>query len=390
LAKIQNKVNFIEKYNHATNSYMVPTDLDAEALSVGETNMPKAPAVSVVIPLYNKDPFIARALNSVLAQNFHDFEVIVVDDGSTDGSVAIVREFSDPRIRLIQQENGGVSAARNRGIKAARADLVAFLDADDEWLPGFLETILHLRKRFPEAGAYATAISTARDGVVKRTQYRSIPSPNWEGMVTDYFRTQILGDSVMSSSSIAIPRDILEEMNGFAVDAKWGEDLDLWGRIALRYPIGFSTSHCSTYHVTGEDIKKIYSRVTDTRENPFIKSANVALKEEYNRFIEEGYLMLYLDKLIVESARYNAIVGKNTESREILRKCRTKGLFFSKAFLSIWYIIPMCISTNRIRDIYLLLVLPYLQALELRIVSSIMERRRHLMMSHQSTDSTFP
>jgi len=341
--------------------------------------MPKAPAVSVVIPLYNKDPFIARALNSVLAQNFHDFEVIVVDDGSTDGSVAIVREFSDPRIRLIQQENGGVSAARNRGIKAARADLVAFLDADDEWLPGFLEIILHLRERFPEAGAYATAISTARDGVVKRAQYRSIPSPNWEGMIADYFRTQILGDSVMSSSSIAIPRDILEEMNGFAVDAKWGEDLDLWGRIALRYPIGFSASYCSIIHATSEDIERICSRVTDTKENPFIKSADAVIKGEYNRLVEKDYLMLYLDKLIIESAQYNAILGKNIESRAILRKCRTKGLFFTKALLSIWYAIPMCISTkrNRVRDNYLLFVLSYIQILELRIISSIIEHRRH-------------
>ena len=156
--------------------------------------------------------------------------------------------------------------------------------------------------------------------------------------------------------------------------------------------IGFATSYCSIIHVTSGNIERIYSRVTDTRENPFIKSADAAIKEEYNRFVEDDYLMLYLDKLIVESARYNAILGKNTESREILRKCRTKGLFFTKAFLSIWYTIPMCISTkrSRIRDNYLLLVHSYLQILELRIISFFMEYRRHLMISCQSIDSIHP
>jgi len=119
--------------------------------------MSDVPAVSVVIPLYNKGPHIARALNSVLAQTFQDFEVIVVDDGSTDDGAEVVRGVDDPRIRLIQQENRGVSAARNRGIEAARAELIAFLDADDEWLAEHLETIIRLRRNALEVGIYATS-----------------------------------------------------------------------------------------------------------------------------------------------------------------------------------------------------------------------------------------
>ncbi|NLZ30356.1 MAG: glycosyltransferase family 2 protein, partial [Methanomicrobiales archaeon] len=115
------------------------------------------PEVSVVIPLYNKAPYIARALSSIIAQTRQDFEVIVIDDGSTDGGEEIVRGFDDPRIRVIRQENRGVSAARNRGIEAARADFIAFLDADDEWMPTHLGALLRLRGRYPRAGAYGTA-----------------------------------------------------------------------------------------------------------------------------------------------------------------------------------------------------------------------------------------
>lgn len=335
------------------------------------------PAVSVVIPLYNKGPYIARALESILSQTFQDFEVIVVDDGSTDGGSEVARELRDPRIRLISQENRGVSAARNRGIEAARSQLVAFLDADDEWLPRFLETVMRLRKRFPDAGAYATAVCTAHNSTIKHLRYRSVPSPDWEGMITDYFRSQIFGDSVLRSSSTAIPREILQEMNGFVVGAKWGEDLDLWGRIGLNYPIGFSASCCAIIHVTMNGIEKIHSRVTITGENPFIKSADAAIEEGYNNFIDKKYLMLYLDKIIIESAQYNAIIGQKTESKQILRKCRTRAFFMTKTFLNICYVMPEYVgkTNNKIND-YNLLISSLLKSFEIRILRFIMEFRK--------------
>jgi len=95
--------------------------------------------VSVIVPLYNKAPYVRRALDSVAAQTFGDFELIVVDDGSTDEGASVVESFGDGRVRLIRQENTGPGAARNRGINEARGEVLAFLDADDEWLPTYLE-----------------------------------------------------------------------------------------------------------------------------------------------------------------------------------------------------------------------------------------------------------
>ena len=111
--------------------------------------------ISVVIPLYNKERQIAHTLRSVFAQTFQDFEVVIVDDGSTDGSVAEVEKFTDSRIRLIRQVNAGVAAARNRGIEEAQGELIAFLDADDEWKPEYLATQYHLYQKYPECSVYA-------------------------------------------------------------------------------------------------------------------------------------------------------------------------------------------------------------------------------------------
>ncbi len=105
--------------------------------------------ISVVIPLYNKEASIAQSLRSVLSQSYDDFEVVLVDDGSTDGSMSIVESMQDSRVRLIRQENGGPSKARNTGVKNAKGEWIVFLDADDELLPGALETFYSLGEKHP-------------------------------------------------------------------------------------------------------------------------------------------------------------------------------------------------------------------------------------------------
>ena len=139
--------------------------------------------ISVVIPLYNKAGQVARTLRSVLGQTFGRFEVVIVDDGSTDGSVNEARSVHDSRIRIVSQRNAGVSAARNRGIAEARYDLIAFLDADDEWKPTYLETQCNLYRKYPDCSVFACNYEFRNaDGRVTPTILRRLPFAGEDGI----------------------------------------------------------------------------------------------------------------------------------------------------------------------------------------------------------------
>ena len=127
--------------------------------------------ISVIIPLYNKEPIIERSLQSVLSQDYDDFEVVVVNDGSTDRSADIVRSINDPRIRLIEQENGGPSKARNTGTKNARGEWIVFLDADDELLPGALRIFYRLSVEHSDADIIDCCMKTRLNNTIIDKQY---------------------------------------------------------------------------------------------------------------------------------------------------------------------------------------------------------------------------
>ena len=205
------------------------------------------PKISVVIPLFNKESYIERAISSIRIQDIADIEIIVIDDGSTDNGKNIVEAIPDGRIKVISQENQGVSVARNAGINAATSDLIAFLDSDDEWKPGFLQTIFSLRERFPNAGAYGTSYETpVRGGKTYRPIFDGLPQ-GWEGILPSYFRSSF-GMHVLHTSAVAIPKAVFDTVGGFKIGEKLGEDLDMWLRIALRFPIAYSNVQQSVYH----------------------------------------------------------------------------------------------------------------------------------------------
>lgn len=280
--------------------------------------MTDIPAVSVVIPLYNKGPYIARALNSVLAQTFQDFEVIVVDDGSTDEGAEIVRGFDDPRIRLIQQENRGVSAARNRGIEAARAELVAFLDADDEWLPGFLETIMRLRRLYPEAGLYGTAYE---ENVLGSIIQRIHDKQKGDRLIS-YFSTFIKYEySPFCSSSFAASKDVLIQVGGYPTGIKFNEDGTLFGKIALKFPVAYSPKICSTYYKFTKNSS--FELVNDYLEEPFSQYISTISKEKLLVRDDREELLEYCQYCKLANLSRNIYSGYGSRTRSELASVKS-------------------------------------------------------------------
>ncbi len=211
-----------------------------------------SPGVSVVIPLYNKRATIRRSLDSVLRQTFADFEIIVVDDGSTDGGGEIAAETGDRRVRVLRQPNRGVSAARNRGIADAAAGLVAFLDADDFWAPEFLATILDLAQSYPDAGMYLTGRRHVYPDGSAIDVWAALPEGRGMGILPSYFAAPEEG-GLAHSSAVAVPGAVLRAVGGFQEGAHMGEDVDMWVRIAARYPVACHTRVLSTFFDGGPE-----------------------------------------------------------------------------------------------------------------------------------------
>ena len=193
------------------------------------------PAVSVVIPLYNKAAFVHRAVGSVFAQSFEDLEVVVVDDGSTDGGGASVAAIEDRRLRLIRQANAGVAAARNAGIGAALGRWVAFLDADDTWHPDRLARQLAALLRAPDVVWAAGAFVTTGRGRMRQAPQ----TPDAWFAEPDVLKDALLilgAGWALWTGTVMVRRDVLAQLGGFDPMLKVGEDIYLWARLAVQHP----------------------------------------------------------------------------------------------------------------------------------------------------------
>jgi glycosyltransferase involved in cell wall biosynthesis len=214
--------------------------------------MPATPAISIVMPLYNKAGEVLKTITSVTAQTLGDWELVVVDDGSTDGGPVLVRALQDARIRVVSQANAGVSAARNRGIELAQADVIAFLDADDLWLPGFLAAILALATVYPQARWFATGYEIQPAvGAAFVSRLRGQATSFSCGILPDYFKVAVGSDPPVWTSATAVRRDAIQAIGGFPVGIASGEDLLTWARLAVRYPLAYDTRALALFVVSG-------------------------------------------------------------------------------------------------------------------------------------------
>ncbi|WP_052466958.1 glycosyltransferase family 2 protein [Psychroserpens damuponensis] len=207
------------------------------------------PYFSVVIPLYNKAQEISETISSVLAQTFTNFEVIIVNDGSTDDSLNKVEKFNDQRIRIFTTQNKGVSHARNYGIQHATSQFIAFLDGDDIWKPHHLQDLKSLIESYPNCGLYCKAYNKIKGQTIIDSQYKDLPKhKKWSGVIDDYFYHSSI-NSLASSSSIAINKSVFESIGFFNEAYDSGEDTDLWIRIALQFPTAFDNNVSVTHNL---------------------------------------------------------------------------------------------------------------------------------------------
>lgn len=201
------------------------------------------PLVSVIIPLFNKEAYVADSLKSVFCQSYSNFEILIVNDGSTDGSLAKVEQFRDRRITVINKNNEGVSIARNVGAAHSRGEVLAFLDADDLWFRDHLFHIVAAAKKFPEAGAVCN--SFCRKAVESEDSFAVTYS-----LVVDYIYQAARGRKIMWTSAAAMRKEIFEEVRGFPPNESHGEDLALWVKAALQAPVVFTDYTGALYRDT--------------------------------------------------------------------------------------------------------------------------------------------
>jgi glycosyltransferase involved in cell wall biosynthesis len=218
---------------------------------------------TVVIPLYNKKKHIKAAIDSVLRQSYFNFELLIVDDGSTDGSANIAKNLKDSRLRYIKKEHSGVAATRNRGIEEATSSYIALLDADDWWAPTYLEEMHKAIKNFPENKLFASGRTHVFPK--KEVEYTNsyLPKKGATGLL-NHFRIISKYLPAINSSSITLNKDYFLEKGGFNGGMRHFEDHECWLRLALEQPIIFVNKPLSYYNKTAqESLSKASVRSSD-------------------------------------------------------------------------------------------------------------------------------
>ena len=265
--------------------------------------------ISVVIPLYNKRSYISRSIDSVLNQNDCDVEIIVVDDGSTDGSADLVAKIAceNSNIRLIKKGNGGAASARNVGVRAAHGEYVAFLDADDELKIGAISTYRKMIDKFPYAGAFGINFSFVKNGI----EFRKHQPELLNGLAiqrVDYFEGISKGGWYLTSSSTCAKRSMLIDVGLFDEKLVQREDPHMWYRLALVSPVIFCKDVYALYHLDPDQrVCTIHKAVSEFADNLLLMqyiddgllsaSQTVAAK----KIISSGYVAQATQNLQVEN-----------------------------------------------------------------------------------------
>lgn len=306
--------------------------------------------ISVVISLYNKEQSIATTLQTVLKQTYQDFEIVIVNDGSTDHSVEEVAKVTDPRIRLIHQSNAGVSAARNRGIEEAKGEYIAFLDADDEWKSDYLKIQYKLTQKYPECSIFACNYEFKDvQGKVTPTIIRKLPFNGEDGILSNYFKVACCSHPPLWTSAVMVKKNAIQSIGDFPVNVKSGEDLLTWAKLAVNGKIAFSKQILAVYHIRNEanrslsDLRKtapLDLRSTNDKVGLELKCIyqschNKILKKQLRQYIAFWYKM-------------RASINLKLEYRYAAIRCASKSLSYNYRNIKPYIIILIALSCPRL------------------------------------------
>lgn len=293
------------------------------------------------MPLYNKAPYVRKAIESVLLQTYKDWELIVVDDGSTDDSYSeaenTLNEVNVSTYKLIRQANSGVGATRNNGVKLSKNDYLCFLDADDWWEPTFLEEMDRFISEYPDAGIYATDYFYVKNN-------RKIVGYKVDTGYIDYCKVYAESKSMpVWTGAVCLPKLSFYEFNGFPESIKLGEDFCLWVIIALNHKVAFLNKPLSNYN---QDVDVTYRLTRHLHKPEHHMLFNLSELEPYEQ-INADYKKL-IDKLRVNGLlEYWMSVNYHDRAEVELKKVDWSNI--EESYFKL-YKIPICVL--KIRTIF--------------------------------------
>lgn len=302
------------------------------------------PKISVIIPLFNKGFIISETLQSVLAQTFTDFEVVIINDGSTDNGFEIVTQFSDERIKLFQQENKGAAAARNIGIEKASGELIAFLDADDYWCPNHLEELFKLYTDFPNCGIYGSRyFMKISDKKTIKTNYFPSVHNDFRGILPDFFKASKTY-RVGLTSAIAIPKSVLKNDFLFNSEISSGQDLELYTKIAIEKPVAITNLFTVEYN---------FSLENQLSKTPISKKKLVNFSQFNKAENKNKSLRNFLDFYRLEYALQFRVAGDLEKSNFYLKDITSEIPFKTKILLATpSFILQLLLKTKHLLKKY--------------------------------------
>lgn len=300
----------------------------------------KSSKISVVIPLYNKQAHIREAVMSVLEQSHQVDEIIIVDDGSTDDSVELLRSLNLNNLIIHQQKNAGVSVARNKGVELASNELVAFLDADDYWLPMFIDEMLQLAERFPDTGFFATRYQNRlgcaqfSDPKINLNLLFKHGSDAKGFLLTNYFEVSANGDLPFMVSGCMVKKDVFNSVGGFPVGEKIGEDQDFFAKVALVGDIAYSPNINLLYSVNSDN--KATENHIPEEECPFSKRLYQYQKTTKISQQLDHSISKYCAAHLCHLAKLNIRQGRVKLAQKLLQDSRCVLKPFHKLVLTLW------------------------------------------------------